>query len=242
MTLFTQCDILKATLESRRPLPEHTLKTLHQQWVLEWTYNSNAIEGNTLTLKETKVVLEGITIGGKSMLEHFEVINHKEAIDYVEAVIAGGEAFSEHLIKSIHQLVLKNIDAKNAGIYRCENVLIAGAEHRPPDYLQVPGQMTVLVQAYHDFLGHPIERAARLHVDFVKIHPFVDGNGRTARLLMNFDLMKAGFLPVVFKATERLAYYEALDKAHAQNDYDDFLHLSVNAETQALEKLMSLLD
>ncbi|MDP1772759.1 MAG: Fic family protein, partial [Methylobacter sp.] len=84
--------------------------------------------------------------------------------------------------------------------------------------------------------------AARLHVDFVKIHPFVDGNGRTARLLMNFDLMKAGFLPVVFKATDRLAYYEALDKAHAQNDYDDFLHLSVNAETQALEKLMSLLD
>lgn len=241
MTLFIHCDTLKTAIESRRPLPEHTLKTLHEQWVLEWTYNSNAIEGNTLTLKETKVVLEGITIGGKSMLEHFEVINHKEAIDYVEAVIAGGEFFSEHLIKSIHQLVLKNIDANNAGVYRRENVLIAGAEHRPPDYLQVPGQMTALVQAYQDFSGHPIERAARLHVDFVKIHPFVDGNGRTARLLMNFDLMKAGFLPVIFKAADRLAYYEALDKAHTKNDYGDFLQLSAHAETVALDNVLSLL-
>ena len=133
MTLFARCDTLKAAIESRRPLPAHTLKTLHEQWVLEWTYNSNAIEGNTLTLKETKVVLEGITIGGKSMLEHFEVLNHKEAIAYVEAVIAGGEPFSEQVIKSIHQLVLKNIDANHAGIYRRENVLIAGAEHRPCD-------------------------------------------------------------------------------------------------------------
>jgi Fic family protein len=241
MTLFTHRDTLKATLESRRPLPEHTLKSLHDHWVLEWTYNSNAIEGNTLTLKETKVVLEGITIGGKSMREHFEVINHKEAIDYVEAIVAGCERFSEHVIKSIHQLVMKNIDANNADVYRRENVLIAGAEHRPPDYLNVPEQMTDLVQAYQTFAGHPIERAARLHVDFVKIHPFVDGNGRTARLLMNFDLMKSGFLPVVFKATDRLAYYEALDKAHTENDYSDFLRLSADAEALALENVLSLL-
>ena len=99
--MFKHCDQLKATLDSRRPLAEHTLKTLHEQWVLEWTYNSNAIEGNTLTLKETKVVLEGITIGGKSMREHFEVINHKEAIDFIEAFLAGGEALTEYFIKSI---------------------------------------------------------------------------------------------------------------------------------------------
>lgn len=241
MSLFNHCDTLKNQLESRRPLPEHTLKSLHDHWVLEWTYNSNAIEGNTLTLKETKVVLEGITIGGKSMREHFEVINHKEAIDYVEAIIAGNETFSEHLIKSIHQLVLKNIDNANVGIYRRENVLIAGADHRPPDFLNVPEQMTDLVKNYHNFDGHPIERAARLHVDFVKIHPFVDGNGRTARLLMNFDLMKAGFLPVIFKAPDRFSYYEALDKAHTQNDYDDFLKLSVESELKAFETLFSLL-
>jgi len=202
MGLFNRCDQLKAELDTRHPLPPHTLETLHDHWVLEWTYNSNAIEGNTLTLKETKVVLEGITIGGKSMREHFEVINHKEAIDYVEAVIAGDEAFSERLIKAIHQLVLKNIDSPNAGIYRHENVLIAGSLHRPPDFLYVPEQMTELVQSYHAFTGHPVERAARLHVGFVKIHPFVDGNGRTARLLMNFDLMKSGFLPVIFQAAD----------------------------------------
>lgn len=239
--MFKRCDALKAELDARRPLPPHTLKTLHDHWVLEWTYNSNAIEGNTLTLKETKVVLEGITIGGKSMREHFEVINHKEAIDYVEAVIAGDEAFSERLIKAIHQLVLKNIDNVNAGVYRHENVLIAGAEHRPPDFLHVPEQMTDLVQAYHDFSGHPIERAARLHVDFVKIHPFVDGNDRTARLLMNFDLMKSGFLPVIFRAADRLAYYEALDKAHTQHDYQDFLQLSMAVEIKAFDTVLSLL-
>lgn len=239
--MFNDCEQLKAQLNNRRPLPAHTLKSLHDYWVLEWTYNSNAIEGNTLTLKETKVVLEGITIGGKSMREHFEVINHKEAIDYVEAVIAGDEVFSERLIKAIHQLVLKNIDTDNAGRYRRENVLIAGADHRPPDFLHIPEQMTALVQAYQQFSGHPIERAARLHVDFVKIHPFVDGNGRTARLLMNFDLMKAGFLPVIFQAAERLAYYEALDKAHTQNDYQDFFRLSVEAEIKAFKTVFSLL-
>jgi Fic family protein len=104
--MFERCDQLKTALDARRPLPAHTLKSLHDHWVLEWTYNSNAIEGNTLTLKETKVVLEGITIGGKAMREHFEVINHKEAIEYVEAVIAGDAVFSEQLIKAIHLLVL----------------------------------------------------------------------------------------------------------------------------------------
>ncbi|CCE23758.1 Fic family protein [Methylotuvimicrobium alcaliphilum] len=239
--MFERCDQLKAELDARRPLPPHTLKSLHDHWVLEWTYNSNAIEGNTLTLKETKVVLEGITIGGKSMREHFEVINHKNAIDYVEAVIAGDEAFSERLIKAIHQLVLKNIDSPNAGVYRHENVLIAGSLHRPPDFLPVPEQMAELVESYHAVDGHPLERAARLHVDFVKIHPFVDGNGRTARLLMNFDLMKAGFLPVIFQAADRLAYYEALDKAHIQNDYRDFFQLSIAAEVKAFETVLSLL-
>lgn len=238
--MFERCDTLKAELDARRPLPAHTLKTLHEQWVLEWTYNSNAIEGNTLTLKETKVVLEGITIGGKSMREHFEVINHKEAIDFIEAFLADGEAFTEYFIKSIHQLILKNIDANNAGIYRRENVLISGAEHRPPDYLHVAEQMLDLVQDYQHFSGHPIERAARLHVDFVKVHPFVDGNGRTARLLMNFDLMQSGYWPVIFRVTDRLAYYEALDKAHTENDYSDFLQLSANAEIVALENVLSL--
>jgi len=240
MDKFTDVDQLLTQLNRLRPLPTHTVKSLREQLILEWTYNSNAIEGNTLTLKETKVVLEGITIGGKPMREHFEAINHKEAIDYVGEVVANNVPFTEHVIKSIHQLILKNIEPSHAGVYRQENVLISGAAHSPPDYLRLAEQMSSLLADYHAFSGHPLERAARLHTDFVKIHPFVDGNGRTARLLMNLDLMKSGLLPIVIRAVDRLAYYEALDKAHTQNEYDDFLHLSINAEIDALEKTLAL--
>ncbi len=229
--MFTKLDALQKKLNSFRPLPMNTVKSLHEQFVLEWTYNSNAIEGNTLTLKETKVVLEGITIGGKSMREHFEAINHKEAIDYVEAIVANDELFTEHVIKSIHQLILKDIDSDNAG-----------AEHAPPDHILVVEQMAALLKEYNDFKGHPLERAARLHIDFVKIHPFVDGNGRTARLLMNLDLMKAGLQPVVIKAADRLSYYEALDKAHTLDQIDDFLLLVSHAEEEALNKVLALVD
>ncbi len=238
---FSEIDSLFAKLNKLRPLSTNTAKSLHEQMVLDWTYNSNAIEGNTLTLKETKVVLEGITIGGKLMREHFEAINHREAIDYVEAVVRNDEPFNQHFIKSIHQLVLKNIDSDNAGIYRMDNVVISGAEHTPPDHLLVPEQMSVLLSWYQNYSGHPLERAARLHTDFVKIHPFIDGNGRTARLLMNFDLMKSGLLPVVIKAADRLSYYESLDKAHTKNEYDDFIALSIAAEVEALQKTVSVI-
>jgi Fic family protein len=242
MSIFTEVDRLKTQLDNLRPLPEHTVRTLHEQQVLEWTYHSNAIEGNTLTLKETKVVLEGITIGGKPLREHFEVINHKEAIDYVEAIVSGREALDEWQIKAIHQLVLKNIDSKNAGMYRQENVVIAGAEHTPPSFLKVPEQMTALMISYHHNTTHlhPVECAARLHVDFVGIHPFVDGNGRTSRLLMNFELMRHGFLPVIIPVQARLAYYDALDTAHVQGNYAPFIELVAELEQQTLKKYLSM--
>ena len=239
--MFDTVDNLKRQLDALRPFPEHTVRSLHDSTVLEWTYHSNAIEGNTLTLKETRVVLEGITVGGKSMREHFEVINHREAIKWVESVVDRQEPFGERLIKSIHQLVLKNIDDENAGRYRRQNVLIAGANHRPPDHLHVPQQMEALVCKKLQQSHHPVERAARLHVDFVGIHPFVDGNGRTARLLMNFDLMSSGYLPVIMTLDKRLAYYEALDKAHTRQDYQDFLEMVVSAEEEALRNYLSVL-
>ncbi|NOU15114.1 MAG: Fic family protein [Methylococcaceae bacterium] len=238
---FTEIDRLKFLLDSLRPLPEHTVRTLHEQQVLEWTYHSNAIEGNTLTLKETKVVLEGITIGGKPLREHFEVINHKEAIDYVEAIVHNEEALSEWRIKSIHQLVLKNIDDRNAGQYRQENVVIAGAEHLPPDDIKVPDAMAGLIERYSGSGElHPVECAARLHVDFVGIHPFVDGNGRTSRLLMNFELMRRGFLPVIIPVENRLAYYDALDTAHTRGDYSLFIELVANLEQATLERYLRI--
>jgi len=226
-----------ADLMAKKPWPQHTLKSLHEEILLQWTYNSNAIEGNTLTLKETKVVLEGITIGGKSIVEHLEAINHRDAINYVEEIISNREELSEWQIKNIHQLVLKNIDAPNAGCYRRENVIISGAAHLPPDFLQLDSLMQELLNWYHGEAQQlqPIERAARLHTDFVKIHPFIDGNGRTARLLLNFELLKSGWLPVVIKASDRLAYYESLDLAHTQGDYSIFIELVKKLELETIE-------
>lgn len=240
-TRFAEINRFKSRLDSLRPLPEHTVRTLHEQQVLEWTYHSNAIEGNTLTLKETKVVLEAITIGGKPLREHSEVINHKEAIDYVEAIVQNQEALSEWQIKSIHHLVLKNIDDRNAGQYRQKNVVIAGAEHVPPDYLKVPEAMSGLMVWYSGSSElHAVECAMRLHVDFVGIYPFVDGNGRTSRLLMNFELMRRGFLPVIIPVEQRLAYYDALDTAHTRGDYSLFIELVASLEQAALERYLRI--
>ena len=224
---FKKLDDLKKRLDSHRPLESTVVQNLREDLIVKWTYNSNAIEGNTLTLNETKVALEGITIGGKSLREHFEVINHKEAILFVESLVEKDELLSEHTIKSLHSLILKNIDDKNAGCYRNINVLISGATHRPPSHFEVASKMEEFIRWYKTKAQslHPIERACCVHVDFVGIHPFVDGNGRTARLLMNFELMKSGFPPVVLKVENRLAYYEALDKAHTLNDYEPFISL-----------------
>ena len=226
---FEKIDILKKILDSYRPLPPEIVSNLHEDLVLRWTYNSNAIEGNTLTLKETKVALEGITVGGKTMREHFEAINHREAIYFVEDLVKRNEPLSEWQIKSIHQLILKNIDDVHAGVYRRTNVIIAGADHMPPDALHVESEMQRFINWYRKQAPalHPIERAARVHADFVKIHPFTDGNGRTSRLLMNLELMKDGYPPVVLPVERRLEYYEALDAAHMKQDYKPFLNLSV---------------
>lgn len=224
---FQDLDLLKARLDALRPLPAPVLRNLHEELVLRWTYHSNAIEGNTLTLLETKVVLEGITVGGKRLREHFEAINHRDAILYVEDIVQRTEPLSEWQIRSLHRLILKNIDDDHAGRYRPWNVTIAGARHVPPDTLVVPERMTTLLQTYEtDWQPlHPVERAARLHIDFVGIHPFVDGNGRTARLLLNLELLKCGFPAIVLPVERRLAYYEALDTAHIEGDAGPFTAL-----------------
>jgi len=230
MADYRKLDHLKQTLDSHRPLLPEIVANLHEDLVLRWTYNSNAIEGNTLTLKETKVALEGITIGGKTMREHFEAINHREAIYFVEELVKKGEPLSEWQIKSIHQLILKNINDKNAGVYRKTNVIISGADHVPPDALHVESEMQAFIVWYRQKAAslHPVERAAGVHADFVKIHPFVDGNGRASRLLMNLELMKDGFPPVVLPVEKRLEYYEALDTAHTKNNPEPFLSLIVD--------------
>ena len=238
---FNEVDNLKKELD-KRPIPKETLKSLEESINLEWTYNSNGIEGNTLTLKETQDVLEGITVGGKSIKEHLEAINHQKAILYLNDLVKENNPITEWNIKSIHQLVLKNIDDENAGRYRRENVTIKGATHISPDYLKVPELMEKLVLNYKNWNNfHPIIQASLLHGELVKIHPFIDGNGRTSRLLMNLDLMNHGYNPIIIKKEDRLKYYEALDKAHTTRDYTDFVKLITKLEMVMLKKYLELL-
>jgi Fic family protein len=241
-SLLQAVDADRARLDAARPLPPHTLASLRDKLVLEWTYHSNAIEGNTLTLRETKVVLEGITVGGKTLREHFEATNHRDAIVYVEEIVAKNEALSEWQIRNIHALVLKSIDDREAGRYRQENVVIAGASTTPPDFLHVPEEMLRLI-AWYESAGamHPVVRAAELHTRFVKIHPFVDGNGRTGRLLLNFELMKAGYPPAIIQKEDRLAYYDALDEACVSGVYDGICRLVANSVLRSLTTYLNVL-
>ncbi len=239
---FDEVDSLKKELDSKRPISKETLKSLKESINLEWTYNSNGIEGNTLTLRETQVVLEGITVGGKSIKEHLEAINHEKAILYLDDLVKDKNPITEWNIKNIHQLILKDIDNENAGRYRKENVTIKGATHIPPDYLKLPELMEKLILNYNTWNEyHPIIKAALLHGELVKIHPFVDGNGRTSRLLMNLDLMNSGYNPVIIKKESRLKYYEALDKAHTTGNYTDFVKLVTKLEVEMLKKYLELL-
>ena len=221
---FTQ---QKEKLDSFRPLEKELVRNLRENLILNWTHHSNAIEGNTLTLQETKVVLEGITIGGKSIREHFETLNHQEAIFYIENLVKEKEDLSQRQIKNIHSLILKNIDNKNAGVYRSHNVTISGAKHIPCQALLVTEKMQKFIDWYkkQSFHLHPIKRACLVHIKFVGIHPFADGNGRTSRLLMNLELLKNGYPAVVVPVEKRLAYYQALDLAHTEKKYNQFIQL-----------------
>jgi Fic family protein len=240
---FETIDHKKELLDQKRPLPSATLASLKEHLILEWTYHSNAIEGNTLTLSETKVVLEGITVGGKTLREHLEVINHRDAIFYIDEIVSNREPLSEWQLKSIHRLILKGIDDENAGVYRKQNVVISGASHIPPDAVQVHQAMEDMLAWYSTEAQrlHPVEKAALLHIQFVKIHPFIDGNGRTARLLMNLELMKEGYVPVVIRKENRPRYYDALDKAHIPEDYYDFLELVVEELSRSLDLYLNVI-
>lgn len=232
----------KAMLDAKRPLPRHTLSSLRDKFTLEWTYHSNAIEGNTLTLRETKVVLEGITVGGKSLREHFEAINHRDAIVYVEQIVANKEPLSERIIQDIHALVLKGILPEEAGRYRKENVVISGASTTPPHFLHLAEAMNDF-QAWYAASGdmNPIMRAAELHTRFVQIHPFIDGNGRTGRLLLNFALMQAGYPPAIIQKEERSRYYDVLDAACLTQCYDGITLLVAEAVQRSLDIYLQLL-
>lgn len=233
--LLEECDSLRSEWNSFKPLNSTQLRKMEEYFNLNYTFESNRIEGNTLTLQETLLVIqEGITIGGKSMREHLEAINHSEAITYLTEIAQGKQVFNERILKQIHYLVLKGIDRDNAGVYRSVGVRISGSSHIPPEPFLLNRLMEEVFEYYEENkrVLHPIILAAEMHERIVRIHPFIDGNGRTTRLVMNLILLINGYPIGNIKGdnTNRFAYYAALEKAPQDNRHS--FHLMI-AETVA---------
>ena len=216
-SLLSQIDRKKKELDGKRPLTEGELARLNEEFTVEYTYNSNAIEGNTLTLRETDLVLRGLTIDKKPLKDHMEAVGHKEAFDFVTELVKEKCEINERVIKQIHYLVLAD-KKDDRGVYRRLPVRIMGAAHEPVQpYLIVP-KMEELLRNYLASEEHIVTKLARFHIEFEGIHPFIDGNGRTGRLLVNLELMKAGYPPIDIKFTDRIAYYNAFDEYHVKHN------------------------
>lgn len=245
--MLKKVDVLKEQLSALRPLPEEALKKIQDALDIEYTYESNRIEGNTLTLQETALVVnEGVTISGKSMREHLEAINHAEAISYIKDIAKQDIEISERTIKEIHALILHGIDRENAGRYRTVPVMISGSTHMPPQPYLIEKQMEDFILRFKQMEKekvHPVLIAACLHDELVRIHPFIDGNGRTSRLLMNLYLLRNGYVIITLKGSNdaKVSYYMALEKSHTEHLPEDFQKLVVEAEIAALQKYLSIM-
>lgn len=216
-SILTQIERKKAELDGRRPLTEGEIERLNEEFTVEYTYNSNAIEGNTLTLRETDLVLRGLTIDQKPLKDHMEAVGHKEAFDYVRELVKENAPLTESVIKQIHSLVLAD-KKDDRGVYRRIPVRIMGAHHEPVQPYLIGPKMEQLLLDYAASEAHIVTKLARFHIEFEGIHPFIDGNGRTGRLLVNLELMKAGYPPIDIKFTDRVAYYDAFDAYHVRHD------------------------
>lgn len=212
-SLLLQIDRKKAELDSRRPLTAGEVERLGEEFIVEYTYNSNAIEGNTLTLRETDMVLRGLTIDRKPLKDHMEAVGHRDAFQFVSELVKTDAPISQRIIKQIHFLVLAD-KKEDRGVYRRVPVRIMGAHHEPVQPYLIEEKLEKLLQDFSKSTEHIVIKLARFHIEFEVIHPFIDGNGRTGRLLVNFELMKAGYPPIDIKFTDRMAYYNAFDEYH----------------------------
>jgi Fic family protein len=245
--LLAHIDAKRVELDRQRPLSVAEAARLREYLDVEWTYNSNAIEGSTLTRQETLVVLKhGLTVGGKPLVEHLEAINHQAAIGWVEQLAVRSSVPSESDILALHRLVLRSIDDAHAGVYRQAQVHIAGSAHVPPPAQAIPSRMAEYTawlartgddQAVGRGL-HPVARAAHAHFWLVDIHPFVDGNGRVARLLMNLLLFQAGYPIAIIRQEDGAAYHAALEAGH-ESRLDPFLLLVAEAVDRTLDMFLA---
>mgnify|MGYP001864181328 CR=1 FL=1 len=233
---------LKEELDHKRPLTEAELKRLNEEFMIEYTYNSNAIEGSTLTLKETSLVLQGITINKKPLKEHLEAIGHKDAFYYVCDLVREKTPLTESIIKQIHSLVLV-AEPQNRGVYRKLPVRILGANHTPPQPYLVPKQMEDLMINYKKWIKtkNIVEVVSLLHLNFEFIHPFIDGNGRTGRLLVNLVLMQNGFPPIDIKFSDRQRYYDCFEDFATSNKPTAMIDLISDLLIQRLKEYLNIL-
>ena len=239
-SILSQLNRKKAELDGRRPLTEGELERFNEEFTVEYTYNSNAIEGNTLTLRETDLVLRGLTIAQKPLKDHMEAVGHKEAFDYVRELVKEKAPLTESIIKQIHYLVLAD-KKDDRGVYRRVPVRIMGAHHEPVQPYLIEPKMEQLLQDYAASEEHIVTKLAQFHIEFEGIHPFIGGNGRTGRLLINLELMKAGYPPIDIKFTDRIMYYNAFDAYHVKHDLsamEGLLAGYINARLDAYLKIL----
>ena len=231
----------KSKLDQARPFTKGELETLMQEFVIEFTYNSNAIEGNTLTLRETDMVLRGLTVDQKPLKDHLEAVGHKEAFDFVCELVKRNEPLTEWIIRQIHYLVLAD-KKDDRGVYRRVPVRIMGAAHEPAQPYLIAPKMEQLLISYAESNEHIITKLARFHIEFEGIHPFIDGNGRTGRLLVNMELMKAGYPPIDIKFADRVAYYDAFDEYHVKHNLSAMEKLFAKYINERLDSYLRILD
>ncbi|MBO7308829.1 MAG: Fic family protein [Kiritimatiellae bacterium] len=237
---IAEIESLKAQLASKRPLTEGEREQLRNAFLVDYTYSSNAIEGNTLTLSETAMVLSGITIGEKPLKDHLEATGHRDAFLCLEDFVSSGEAVSETFVRQLHSLVLAD-KPMDKGVYRRIPVIITGAVHTPPQPYMVEPMMESWVRDLRTTRLHPLVAAAEFHIRFEAIHPFIDGNGRTGRLLANFILMRSGYLPISIKYEDRRAYYEAFTAYHADDNLIPMLEIFVEREFARLSEYLNII-
>lgn len=240
-SILAQIDLKKSELDGRRPLTEGELERLNEEFIVEYTYNSNAIEGNTLTLRETDLVLRGLTIDKKPLKDHMEAVGHKEAFEFVSQLVKDNAPLSESIIKQIHFLVLAD-KKDDRGVYRRVPVRIMGAHHEPVQPYLIEPKMEQLLHDYQKSSEHIVTKLARFHIEFEGIHPFIDGNGRTGRLLVNLELMKAGFPPIDIKYADRISYYNAFDEYHIKHDVSAMEKLFARYVNSRLDMYLKILE
>jgi Fic family protein/DNA-binding XRE family transcriptional regulator len=242
-TILDEIDTLKATLNKYRELDSFRIA---QALELEYTFESNRIEGNTLTLRETDLVInEGLTISGKSMREHLEAINHVEAVTYIKQLIERNFSLNERELLSVHNLILRGIIPEDAGRYRRVQVMIKGSSYTPPQPFIVPKQMEdyfIWMEENKNKL-HPVILAAEMHERLVTIHPFIDGNGRTSRLIMNLILLQNGYVIANIKGDyeTRMKYYQSLEKAQTSGNKEDFILLIAQIEKECMQRYLDII-